>query len=86
MASRHHDNVRTMDINDELFFYNITNPVVTDTIINNVCRQASMLRDQYIIASIDQLIQDGKNIFVVYGATHAVMQEPAIKDIWNKKC
>lgn len=72
-----------LDIDDESFFYNITNPVVTDTIINKVCRQASMLRDQYIVASIDQLIQEGKNIFVVYGSTHAVMQELAIKDIWN---
>lgn len=72
-----------LNLDDELFFYNITNPVTTDTIINKVCRKASNLRDQYMVACIDQLIKEGKNIFVVYGYTHAVMQERAIKGIWN---
>lgn len=73
-----------LDLEDELFFYTITNPVTIDTIINKACRQASMLRDQYIVACIDKLMQEGKNIFIAYGCTHAVMQEPAIRDIWQQ--
>ncbi len=30
---------------------------------------------------MDRLIKQGKNIFVVYGATHAVMQERAIRKL-----
>jgi len=31
------------------------------------------------------LIDQGKNIFIAYGATHAVMQEKAIKSIYEKR-
>jgi len=69
------------DPNDEQFFYNTTNPVDDKTIINKVCRQASILRDQCIVDHIQQLIAQGKNIFIVYGSSHAVMQEQAIRAI-----
>lgn len=65
---------------DEMFFYSITNPVVQDTIINNICRDRSILRDRTIVDTIKKLfLKERKNIFVVFGATHAVMQEPALR-------
>lgn len=64
--------------NDKQFFYDITNPVDDATVINLICRQESILRDQYIVATISKLLAQDKNIFIVYGATHAVMQESAI--------
>lgn len=73
-----------LDVHDEKFFYNIINPVVQTTIINKVCRQASATRDEFIVNYIKNLMQQGKNVFVVYGCTHAVMQEAAIKDLWEK--
>lgn len=72
------------DITNERFFYTITNPVSTNTIINKACRKASVFRDVECIRFIKSLIQEGKNIFIVYGGTHAVMQEPAIKAVWKK--
>lgn len=68
---------------DENFFYMITNPVTQDTTINKICREASTIRDVQIVNYIDNLIQQGKNIFIVYGFTHAVMQEAAIKKLWE---
>jgi hypothetical protein len=73
----------TLDIHNEQFFYDITNPVTQDTLINKICRKASIIRDNYIIDCIKQLIQQGKNVFVVYGFTHAVMQEKSIRTAWT---
>ena len=64
---------------DKQFFYDITNPVDGATVINLICRVGSILRDQYIVDNISKLLEQGKNIFIVYGATHAVMQENAIQ-------
>jgi hypothetical protein len=70
-------------LDDEKFFYQITNPVADTTIINKVCRRASIIRDRHIVDYIRSLLQEGKNVFIVYGHTHAVMQEPAIKSFWR---
>lgn len=70
-----------LDIDDKEFFYSICNPVLGSTAINKICRTNSILRDEHIIKHIESLYAQGKNIFVVYGASHAVMQEPAIKKI-----
>jgi hypothetical protein len=67
------------DPNDEDFFYKITNPVTTETVINHVCREASRIRDQQIVDQINTLLKQNKNIFIIYGETHAVMQEQAIR-------
>lgn len=67
-----------LDIDDKEFFYNICNPVVGTTVINKICRANSIIRDKHIIKYIEALLGQGKNIFAVYGATHAVMQEPAL--------
>ncbi len=68
---------------NENFFYSITNPAEEYSIINEVCRKASIFRDIHIVSSIENLIKMGKNIFIVYGGTHAIMQEPAIRKIWK---
>lgn len=71
------------DALDEAFFYNITNPVTQDTIINKACRIASIFRDDYIVKYIENLMQQDKNIFIVYGCTHAVMQEGALRKLFS---
>ncbi len=68
---------------NEDFFYSITNPVEEYSIINEVCRKASIFRDTSIVSYIENLVKMGKNIFIVYGGTHAIMQEPAIRTIWK---
>lgn len=70
-----------LDLFDETFFARIINPATQYSIINNICRKASMLRDRAIVDYIQDEIANHKNIFVVYGATHAVMQEEAITNV-----
>lgn len=41
------------------------------------------MRDEAIVACIADLIAQGKNIFIAYGATHAVMQRAALESIWQ---
>jgi hypothetical protein len=41
----------------------------------------SELRDRAIVRTIGQALAKGKSVFTVYGASHAVMQEPALKKI-----
>jgi hypothetical protein len=73
---------KAFSLQDKDFFYHITNPVSADySIINTVCRKASILRDLHIIDYINKLIKNGKNIFIVYGGTHAIMQEPAMRTL-----
>ena len=59
----------------------MTNPVDAKTIINKDCRKASQIRDEAIIGYIADLIKQGRNIFIAYGATHAVMQKAVIRSL-----
>ncbi len=72
------------DITNERFFYNVVNPVDAYCNINNVARAASQIRDQYIVNCIEMFLKQGKNVFIVYGCTHAVMQENALKSVFTK--
>jgi hypothetical protein len=65
--------------NDKNFFEEVSNPILTTSSINLVLREMSLVRDRYIVKQINKYWQEGKNIFIVYGASHAVMQEPAIR-------
>ncbi len=69
------------NLRDATFFYTITNPALTGTRINQVCRKNSIFRDTHIVANIHELLSRGKNIFVVFGSTHAVMQEKALRSL-----
>lgn len=73
---------------DELnknFFYNITNPVDILCEINKVAVISGFVRDYYIVDKIKQYIEDGYSIYVEYGSNHAVMQEPALKELLGSK-
>lgn len=71
-------------LEDEEFFYQITNPTATDSVINSICRQKSIVRDLHIVEYINKLKALGKNVFIVYGCTHAVMQEKALRSLWQE--
>ncbi len=57
------------------------NPMSTDNVVNRVSRASSILRDGYIVSRIKDEWDRGKNIFVIYGKTHAIMQEPVIRSM-----
>ncbi len=70
------------DENARDFFYKIINPTTTFSKINEVSRfEDEGFRDTYIVDQIERLWKEGKNIFIVYGASHAVVQEKALKHI-----
>jgi hypothetical protein len=75
---------KKFDVYDDNFLSKVIDPTKL-TAITPVHRQNNMLRYEYIIHEIHNLIKQGKNIFIVYVAAHAVMQEPAIAKIWNQK-
>jgi hypothetical protein len=85
MAKIHEKLFKTQfDPNDRLFFWNA---LYEDekSIIFQVAEQASILRDLGIVACIDRLLKQGKNIFIAYGGTHAVIQEPAIRQLFKRE-
>jgi hypothetical protein len=70
-----------LDINDEKIFSRITSPVGTGSRINELSRSQSMYRNEYILNQIEKYWDEGYDIFIIYGAGHAVMQEPAIRSL-----
>jgi len=53
------------------------------TVINQIARATSQYRDRFMISEIAKALQTHKRVFVVFGASHAVMQEPALKELFT---
>lgn len=53
------------------------------TIINEVASNSTRFRDRYIFERIFEGLKKYNKIFVVYGSSHAVMQEPAFKELFS---
>ena len=49
------------------------------TILNRIGEASSLLRDRKIVSEILNAFKTHKRVFVVYGSSHAAMQEPALK-------
>ena len=76
--TRLHDETHdhTFDKNNRGCFYNDHNPVT-----NDVSREEGLIRDLHMVSEIKRLWDEGKNIFIVYGSGHAIIQEPALKKL-----
>ena len=61
------------------FFYSIINPSFRTTVINSFAQDQGVERDTFIASKIIEEWEKGKNIFIVFGESHAVIQEPALK-------
>lgn len=73
---------RDFNENDMQFYYDVSNPTTTFCRINELSRfEDSSLRDGYILEQIEKYWNEGKNLFIVYGASHAVMHEPAVRHL-----
>ncbi|GAB4148777.1 MAG: hypothetical protein OHK0017_11860 [Patescibacteria group bacterium] len=68
------------DLNDVKFFKDIGNPHL-NTRVNFVSRKISRLRDQQIVLSILEALENGTNLFCVFGHGHAIVQEPALREL-----
>lgn len=71
----------TFDENNSDFFYSIIDPAEPKTIINKVSAMSSDIRDRYIVGEIRKYILNEYSVFVEYGCTHAVMQEPLLREV-----
>ena len=59
-------------------------PVEYNSIINDISRTNSMFRNRYIVREIKKLWNKKKNIFIVYGASHAVIQRKELEKLVNE--
>jgi hypothetical protein len=55
-------------------------PIRYDSPSNEVARQSTMFRNKYILEQIKKYWEQGKNIFILFGAGHAVAQKPVLCD------
>lgn len=67
--------------NNEQFSFQNINPTVENSVINKVARACSIYRNVHIVTEILKFWKEGKNIFVVFGGAHAVLQEPALRKL-----
>ncbi len=54
------------------------------TVLNEVSRNSSHFRDEYIFERITEGLKKYNTIFVVYGSAHAVKQESALRALFEK--
>jgi hypothetical protein len=52
--------------------------------LNRIGSASSLFRDRKIVSDILEAFKTHDRIFVIYGASHAVMQEPALKKAFDK--
>lgn len=72
---------KEFDLSDIDFISNIPIPLGNLSVINDVARMSSQGRNFAILDCIAKFWEEGKNIFVAYGATHAIMQERVIREM-----
>ena len=70
---------KDIDVNDRDFYVKITNPTLGFSIINEVAAAATKLRDEYVVKLIKRSFKKYNRILIIMGASHAVMQEPALR-------
>ncbi|OGZ73485.1 MAG: hypothetical protein A3A98_01405 [Candidatus Staskawiczbacteria bacterium RIFCSPLOWO2_01_FULL_40_39] len=70
--------------NDKLFFRDILDPIGNKSVINKISLFEESIRDEYIVQKIEELWKKGKNLFVIYGASHTVRQEGVIRDFVSR--
>jgi hypothetical protein len=74
---------KELDLNDNKSFHHLVDPIPRKgkemEFTNRIAQTALIYRDVHIVDQIREKLKTYKKIFVVYGATHAVMQEPALE-------
>lgn len=71
-------NILGKDFNENRSPNDLVNPNKTGTPINKVARIQSDLRDFNIVSEVERYWKEGKNIFIVFGRGHLIIQKPAL--------
>ena len=69
------------DESDVEMFSKLSDPIRRVTVVNNVAGASSEYRDTYIVDQIVQKMKEGYSLFVHYGGSHGVMQEPLLREL-----
>jgi len=72
-----------LDLSDEQWFYDVSNPLIFQSRMNEMARVEGRIRDEFIINSIAKLKSKKQNVFISYNILNSVMQEKAIKYIYG---
>lgn len=59
----------------------VTWPGRSDLFLNRVSTTVNRFRDEYMISTLATLLARGERVFAVVGASHVVMQEPALRSL-----
>lgn len=71
------------NINDKQFFDAIRRPGWNTTLINRIAQKAGYIRDRGVVERITKELQNDRHVFIVFGVSHAVMQEPDLRQKLN---
>lgn len=72
---------KPLDLDDGKWADLVSNPYDQSYETNEIARRSGELRDQYILGQIQQYWRAGKSIFIVFGSSHAVRLEPALRSL-----
>jgi len=61
-------------------------PTLNQTAFNQIARYSSEYRDRYMVDLICRRVCGGNRVFAVVGASHVVMEEPAVRSRLRQKC
>ena len=75
---------KSLDMHDRKWLYEITTPTPNDFVTNVIARRSGELRDEYLLAQVDEYWHKGYSPFAVFGAAHAIRLEPALRKLDNK--
>lgn len=67
------------------FYMKVASPTEKLSVINEVSRELNILRDTHMIQKIFEKLDQYDRIVAVVGASHTVMQEPAIRAEFGRK-
>lgn len=82
---------RSVDVENEPDALDFIDPIPWDekkekqTTLNRIGEQSSLFRDRKIVSDIADALKTHRRVFVVYGASHAAMQEPALRKLLEQK-
>lgn len=72
---------RPFSPNEQEVIIRASAPVYHDSIINDIARVSSRARNEHIVLEAKKCWQKGDSIFMLFGAAHAVIQEPALRTL-----
>lgn len=81
-----HENIfnGVFDCTDVSFLRKVSGPVYLDTVVNQVSRKSSEIRDEYIVSQITEYVENGYSLFIQFGGSHAVVQRRYLEEILDK--